>query len=113
MHELTITQNIVAIATEYSQGAKIYKISLEIGKLSAVMPEAIEFCFDVCCRGTPLENADLEIVEIAGKGRCRCCGTEMNLEQPFGVCICGSTDIEIIQGQELKIRELEAEELCV
>jgi hydrogenase nickel incorporation protein HypA/HybF len=71
VHELTITQNIVAIATEYSQGAKIYKISLEIGKLSAVMPEAIEFCFDVCCRGTPLENADLEIVEIAGKGRKR------------------------------------------
>jgi hydrogenase nickel incorporation protein HypA/HybF len=33
---------------------------------------------------------------------------------PFGIChACGSSDLEIFQGEELKIKELEVEELCV
>lgn len=113
MHELGITQNIVAIATEYAAGARVRRVCLEIGQLSAVLPDAIRFCFDVCCQDTLLEGAKLEILEIPGLGRCRCCGTEIPLSQPFGVCDCGSCELELIQGQELKIHELEIEELCV
>ena len=114
MHELGITENIVAIASEYAQGLTVKQVTLEIGQLSAVMPEAIRFCFDVCCRGTVLEGATLEIIEIPGLGRCRHCAIEMSLTQPFGICDrCGSVELEIIQGEELKIKELEVEELCV
>lgn len=115
MHELGITQNIVAIALEHSQGARVRRVTLEIGKLSAILPDAVAFCFDVCCQGTDLVGAQLDIIEIPGIGRCRQCDTEVSLELPFGVCDrCGSTDLELIQGQELKIKELELEEeLCV
>jgi hydrogenase nickel incorporation protein HypA/HybF len=113
MHELGITQNIVAIAITHAQGARVRRISLEIGKLSAICPDAIRFCFDVCCTGTLLEGSDLCITEIPGLARCRCCGSEILLEQPFGICDCGSTNLEILQGEELKLKELEVEELCV
>jgi hydrogenase nickel incorporation protein HypA/HybF len=113
MHELGITQNIVAIALEHAQDSKVQRITLEIGNLSAVLPDAIQFCFDVCCAGTALEGAELKIIEIPGVGCCRRCGTEITLEQPFGICHCGSTDLEILQGEELKIKKLEVEELCV
>jgi hydrogenase nickel incorporation protein HypA/HybF len=63
MHELGITENIIAIAASHAQGAKVRRITLTIGQLSAVMPEAIRFCFDVCARGSPLEGAALEIEE--------------------------------------------------
>ncbi|MGK7896447.1 MAG: hydrogenase maturation nickel metallochaperone HypA [Xenococcus sp. (in: cyanobacteria)] len=110
MHELGITENIVALAIEYAEGLLVTKITLEIGQLSAVMPEAIHFCFDVCCRGTVLEGATLEIIEIPGLARCRQCGTEMSLAQPFGICNnCGSIELEIIQGEELKIKEMEVD----
>ncbi len=113
MHEFGITQNIVAIALEHSRGAKVRRVTLEIGKLSAIMPDAIAFCFDVCCQNTAMAGATLEIVEIPGMGRCRQCGATLPLDQPFGVCDCGSTDLELIQGQELRIKELELEEeLC-
>ncbi len=113
MHELGITENIVEIALEYAEGLPVTKITLEIGQLSAVMPEAIRFCFDVCCRGTLLEGATLEIIEISGLGRCRQCGTEMSLMQPWGICDhCNSVEIEIIQGEELKIKEMEVDQLC-
>ena len=66
MHELSITRNVVAIVSEHAQARKVLRVTLEIGKLSAIMPEAIRFCFDICARGTPLEAARLEILETSG-----------------------------------------------
>lgn len=113
MHELSITQNIVAIVVEQSQGAKVQKIVLEIGKLTAIMPDAIKFCFDICSQNTVLENANLEIRQITGLALCRQCGTEFVLEKPFGICNCGSVSFDLIAGEELLIKEIEVEELCV
>lgn len=107
MHELGITQNIVAIATEHAQGNPVKRVTLEIGQLSAIVPDAVRFCFDVCSQGTLLEGAVLEIIEIPGKGKCRQCGAEIALDLPFGLCQCGSTQLNLISGQELKIKEME------
>ncbi|NEP01098.1 MAG: hydrogenase maturation nickel metallochaperone HypA [Symploca sp. SIO2E9] len=112
MHELGITQNIVAIVSEHAQGAKVQRVLLEIGKLSAIMPEAIRFCFDVCSQGTVLEGAVLEIIETPGLACCRQCGAKIPLAQPFGICSCGSVEIDVISGQELKIKEMEVEASC-
>ncbi len=113
MHELGITRNIVAIVSEHAGSAKVQRVSLEIGQLSAVLPESIRFCFDVCTQGTGLEGAELEIIEIPGLARCQSCGTIVELEQPFGICDCGSVALEIIQGEELKIKAFEMEDVCV
>ncbi|KZL49130.1 hydrogenase maturation nickel metallochaperone HypA [Nodularia spumigena] len=107
MHELGITQNIVAIVSEHAQGAKVQRVVLEIGQLSAILPDAIEFCFDICTQGTVLVGAVLEIREIPGLARCRECGAEIHLDKPFGVCGCGSVQLDLIAGEELKIKEIE------
>lgn len=113
MHELSITQNIVAIASEYARGFPVRRVTLEIGCLAAVLPDSIRFCFDVCCQGTVLEGSTLEIREIPGLGKCRQCGAEFSLDQPWGICArCDSSDLEISQGTELRIKELEVEERC-
>jgi hydrogenase nickel incorporation protein HypA/HybF len=110
MHELGITQNIVEIVAEQAQGLVVQRVVLEIGQLSAILPDSIQFCFDVCTQGTVLETATLEIIEIPGLGKCRHCGTEVFLDQPFGVCPnCDSIELEIVQGEELKIKEIEVE----
>ena len=57
MHELGITRNIVSIVAERAAGRQVTKVVVEIGKLSAIMPDAVAFCFDVCAKGTPLEGA--------------------------------------------------------
>ncbi len=107
MHELSITRNIVSIVSEHAGNRRVRRVTLEIGKLSAVMPDAVRFCFDVCSAGTPLEGAELEIVEVPGRGRCLDCGNEFSMDQPFGRCECGSVRLECIGGQELKIKEME------
>lgn len=106
MHELGITRNIVAIVSEKAQSAKVIRVTLEIGKLSAIMPDAIRFCFDIVAKDTVLDGATLEIREIPGRGRCRDCRKETALEQLFGRCECGSNSIDCIAGEELNIKEM-------
>jgi len=107
MHELGVTRNIVAIVTEHAAEKQVKRVALDIGKLSAIMPDSIRFCFDVCVKDTLLEQATLEINEIPGRGRCDVCGKEFELVQLFGHCSCGSRQITCIAGEELKIKEME------
>ena len=107
MHELGIAQEIVAMVSESAGEARVTRVVLEIGKLAAVLPDAVRFCFDLCVDGTSLEGASLIIIETPGVARCRACGNDLTLERPFGRCTCGSTDLEWLSGEELKIKEYE------
>jgi hydrogenase nickel incorporation protein HypA/HybF len=107
MHELGITRSVVAICAEHANGARVKRVTLEIGKLSAILPDAVRFCFDICAKGTVVEGAQLEIIEIPGKAICRQCQRPVHLAQPFGRCDCGCNDLEQIAGHELKVKEME------
>ncbi len=72
-----------------------------------ILPDSIRFCFDLCSEGTAAEGARLEILEIPGRARCRHCGSEVALEEPFGICSCGSNDLQWLSGDEIKIKEME------
>ncbi len=107
MHELGITRSVIAICTAHARGARVRRVTLEIGKLSAIMPDAVRFCFDICAKGTVVEGAELEIIEVPGLALCRTCGQEIHLTQPFGRCACGGSDLAQIKGHELKVKEME------
>lgn len=107
MHELGIAEEVVALVTARTGGARVTRIVLEIGRLCAVMPDAMRFCFDLATEGTLAEGARLEIVEIPGRGRCRACGADVALERPFGWCGCGGSDLEWLAGEELRVKEIE------
>lgn len=107
MHELGIAQEVVRIATEGCGGARVKRLVLEVGKLSAVLPDALRFCFDLAAQETLLEGAALDIVEVPGRARCRQCGGAVELVRPFGECACGCSDLEWLSGEELRITSLE------
>lgn len=107
MHELGVTAQIVEAVLARADGARVVKVVVEIGKLSAVLPDAVRFCFELCCEGTALEGATLTILEPPGRARCRICGAEVVLDRPFGRCACGSSDLDWIAGEELRIRAIE------
>lgn len=107
MHELAIVSGIVDAVTERSGGSRILRIVLEIGELTAVVPDALRFCFDVVAEGTAAEGAKLDILETEGLGRCRDCEREIPVHLPHGLCPCGSTNLDLVRGDELRIREME------
>ena len=107
MHELGITRNIVAIVAEAAKGRRVTRVTLEVGKLSGVMADAIAFCFEVVAQGTPLEGASLEILEIEGRARCEACGLEFDADTLFAPCPCGSHRLKRIHGEELIVKSME------
>ena len=113
MHELGITKSIVDIAEKYAleQGAKrVLSVTVAVGELSGVIADAVEFCFEVCSKGTLLEQSKLNIERIAGRGRCRECGAEADMDtMTFSCPACGSFTLEPLAGEELSIKEMEIE----
>jgi hydrogenase nickel incorporation protein HypA/HybF len=107
MHELGIANSIVEICAERAGTERVTRVRLEIGQLSAVLPDAVRFCFDVCARNTVVEGAILEIIETPGRALCRDCNGEVAVAQFVGRCRCGSANLLVIAGEELKISEME------
>jgi hydrogenase nickel incorporation protein HypA/HybF len=107
MHELAITQGVVDQIRERLGDARVTRVALEIGRLSGMVADSVRFCFDVCAQGTTLEGARLEIIQTEGRARCRRCAACFAVDDLFALCRCGSADLELLAGQELKIREVE------
>jgi hydrogenase nickel incorporation protein HypA/HybF len=107
MHELAITESVVAAVTEHVGAARVIRVRLLIGKLSGVVPDAVRFCFDVCAEGTALAGARLEIVEVPGSAECQDCRADVELHDPVALCGCGSANLRVLAGQELRITEVE------
>jgi hydrogenase nickel incorporation protein HypA/HybF len=107
MHELAITQSIVDAVAERTQGARVAVVHLRVGKLSGVVPDAVRFCFELVADGTPLEGARLDIEEPAGQARCRTCARDFTLADLILLCPCGSADVEMVSGQELRVQSVE------
>jgi hydrogenase nickel incorporation protein HypA/HybF len=110
MHELGIARNIVAIVGDAAKGRRVRRVTLDVGKLSGVMSDAIAFCFETVAQGTALQGATLEIRQIEGRARCVACGSEFVTETLYTPCACGSRRFERLQGEELNIKSMELEE---
>ncbi|MBV9313350.1 MAG: hydrogenase maturation nickel metallochaperone HypA [Pseudonocardia sp.] len=107
MHELAITESIVAAVTEKLPGAPIRRVCVEVGELSGVVPDALRFCFELACAGTTLEGASLDIVRMPGRGQCQSCSAEFDTTDFLVLCACGSAEVTVLGGRELRIREVE------
>ena len=111
MHEMSITQGIIELCLDHAGGRRVRSLDIEIGELSSVVPEAIEFCFEACSRETLLEGARLNILRIPGMGQCLDCCRETPLTELYGSCIeCGSNRVRIVAGEELRVREIEVDD---
>ena len=111
MHELSLTQGLIEIAEEHARrenATVITSVTMEIGTLSGVMPEAVEFAFEACSQGTLADGATLEIRRIPALGRCQQCSQECAMENHLDGCsACGSYALDILIGQEMALIEME------
>ncbi|MCF8052583.1 MAG: hydrogenase maturation nickel metallochaperone HypA [Desulfobacterales bacterium] len=115
MHEMGIALQVIEIAVasipEDLRRARVARVNLTVGKLSAVVSESLRFCFEVASRETPVEGAELVIEEVDVVARCNACGHQWTIEEPAFSCPhCNSGDITLISGRELDIRSIEIED---
>jgi hydrogenase nickel incorporation protein HypA/HybF len=112
MHEMAITQYLVDAVCAHAQGRSVHDVTVEVGALCAVVPESMQFCFELATEGTIAQGARLDLRVVEGTAHCRSCGAEFLLPNLIVLCRCGSADVEITAGRELRIVSMEVSERC-
>ncbi len=115
MHEMGIATEIVRIVNDSIPAditaPKVAKVNLKVGKLAAVVPQSLLFCFEIAAKETPAEGALLDIEEIPVTARCYTCEAEWEVDRPVFQCPrCDGTKVEMLTGRELDIESIELEE---
>jgi len=113
MHELSLCEGILQILQDNarSQGFNTVKaVWLEIGALAGVETSALRFNFDIVTQGSIAERATLNIIDVPGEAWCMQCCKVVPVTQRYDACPdCGSYQLQVTGGEEMKIKELEVE----
>lgn len=109
MHEVGIMEQTVDIAIDCAKGVdRIHTLKMRIGKMSGVVPEALEFAFDVVTQGTIAEGANLEIETIPVTCYCSECNNNFQPSDWFYECPeCGKFSYQILSGKEIELVSIE------
>jgi len=112
MHEMGIALQIIEIASasipQSNDPIQVEKVNLKVGKLAAVVPDSLRFCFEIAAKDSPLAGAALHIDEVPIVARCKACNAQWTIEEPVFQCRqCKSGDLDIISGRELNIESIE------
>ena len=87
MHEMALCQGMLDLIEDqrnHDPFNAVRKVVVEIGALGHVDPHALAFAFDVAAADTVAANAELEILEIPGRGWCMDCSESFWSPGPIG-----------------------------
>ncbi len=110
MHEFSITMNILSIAEENARRLNaeiVHEIEVDIGELSGVDYDALEFAMQYIQKNELLKNVTLVINKIPARARCNSCNHVFDISDFYTACpVCGKFDHNIFQGKELKVKAI-------
>ena len=112
MHEMGLVQNIVDIVLKTAEQngiSKVLRVNIRAGQLRAIVPEQLQFCFQILSKESPiLEGTELVVETLPVKGKCKSCQHEFSVEEYRFVCPeCEHEDIDVLQGMELLVSNIE------
>ncbi|BCJ45920.1 hydrogenase nickel incorporation protein HypA [Actinoplanes ianthinogenes] len=102
MHELSIAEGIAGEVRDRAAGRPVRRVTVRVGALHAVQPDALRFGFQLAAAGI-----ELVIEHRPATVLCRACGRESELPDQILLCSCGSADVAVTGGRELEIVTME------
>ena len=113
MHEASIAMDLVQLVIEQAKlhGAKkVTRVVVRLGKLSSIIPEALDFAWQSARADTVAKHARLEIEVIPARAKCSTHGEVLlDLQRGIRCPICDLPTPQIIAGEELELDSLELE----
>lgn len=110
MHEMSIVASIIDIAEDEAKKADakiITELELDIGTVSGIELEALNFAFLALKPKTLLKDADIKINKIPAISKCLKCENQFETENVFTLCPkCDSYETILIQGKEMKVKSI-------
>lgn len=114
MHEMSLAVSIVEQTKEAAarEGAqRILEVAIEVGCLAGVLADSLQFCLEAVSASDGLPGTIFKITEVVATGDCRVCAATFPADSFLALCpACGSDEVAISGGQELKIRSLTIED---
>lgn len=111
VHELHQARLLLQEALARSAGCRrIRRLAVIVGEASGHSPEHLAEDFAVAASGTPAEGAALELLAEELAARCAHCGAAFEPQPLTLACpACGSAELAITAGQEVRLGRVEAE----
>jgi hydrogenase nickel incorporation protein HypA/HybF len=113
MHEFSIAQALaeqLQQIVEENNLSRVAALNIRIGRLQAVVPDALLFALEVVLKDTVAEGATVNIEEVPCRIRCASCGGEFEVDEWSLYCPeCEDGRVEVIAGKELVFDSLEGE----
>lgn len=115
MHELSVTEGVLATALEAARKAgarRIVAVDLVIGELSSIVDDSVQFYFDILSRGTPAEGARLRFRREPATATCRDCGHQLTVQVPLApACpVCGGYHLQVSGGRAFYVESIEVDD---
>jgi len=107
MHEMSIAKSIVDIVSvEMSKAGEgqVTELELEIGQLSGIEYESLDFALKAVQPGTVIEGSTITISKPPGEALCNDCGHLFETDTRVSACPeCKSYGCSIIGGKQLRV----------
>jgi hydrogenase nickel incorporation protein HypA/HybF len=111
MHEVSLMQDTLILAAQHARqagGTRIHRLMMRIGPLSGVVPETLEFAFEIVAKGTIAEGGRLEIERVPIVCHCRTCDTEFTAADMLCECpTCKTPSFDLRSGREMHLMSVE------
>ena len=113
MHEFSIVNALLEMCEKNAQehnATKITRVEIKVGKLSGVEAHLLETAFNTFKEETVCDGAEFVIHWQDIVIHCEKCHNEATLTQNEFICpTCQSTDLRVIDGEEMYLMHLEME----
>jgi hydrogenase nickel incorporation protein HypA/HybF len=91
--------------------SSLKEVNVRVGAISGIDPGALEFSYEAACTGTALEGSRLNVRLVTPVAKCCDCGGTAEVEDNSFRCpACGSGRLELLEGQEIDIESICAEQ---
>lgn len=106
MHELAICDAIASTAAKHAEGRPVSQVNVQIGHLRQVVPDALQFSWEIVASSSARELTDAALVveQVPAVVECSECGQRSTLDMPILTCdSCGSFEVKLLSGEELLV----------
>mgnify|MGYP000114957802 CR=1 FL=1 len=112
MHEASIVESLIGLVAEsVPPGSRVSRVDVQVGLLTGVSPDSMQFYFEILREDTVCAQAELAVTLEPLRARCGGCGALHSLDEMSWLCpACGAAGLTFENGDELHVRSVEVDD---
>jgi hydrogenase nickel incorporation protein HypA/HybF len=108
MHEIGLCESVLAAVERRAEGRPVTGLTVRVGTLLRVVPEAFDQSFELVAAGSVAQGATPELVFVPVQGRCEDCGEAFQSDDATPACpACGSVRVARSGGDDLILESIQ------